>query len=126
MRLLRRLLVFLFVRRKAQVHARSVLDERARKSKKTAKPVADDANAVSMPMRKPVVSATGSPAPVEFVATTAVSANPREQLIHDALAARKRREAEWDALTPEQKNRAIVGLGEGMAAIVKTFRAASI
>lgn len=70
--------------------------------------------------RGAAVDAVRSKAPV----ASSARATTRETLIREALAMRKAREAEWDALTPAQKDRAIAGLGEGMAAIVKTFRAA--
>ncbi len=52
------------------------------------------------------------------------SPSAREQLIADALAVRKSREVEWNALTPAQRSRAVAALGNSMEAIVKTFRAA--
>ena len=131
MRLFNRLLVLLFVRRKAQAHARAVLDEKLKARAPETAPQA----AVAVP---PATDAAAAPAPTETTGTTdsggtatpgapvvaLAPPSPRDVLIREALAARKAREAEWDALTPEQKKRAIAGLGEGMAAIVKTFRAA--
>ena len=160
MRLIRKLLVLLFVRRKAQAHASAVLEKRAKErvkskpgSKKAAldktlseaevtaandDPTQDsgstaysdaiaqtDAAEAALPVGAQTgtlqaVLDAGSPAPD----ADGAAQSPRELLIRDALAARKKHEAEWDALTPAQKDRAIAGLGEGMAAIVKTFRAA--
>jgi hypothetical protein len=126
LRLLNRLLVLLFVSRKAQAHACTVLDgKRARRKidASPAQPATAAASAIAspdptMPTAAPTAAA-GKPA-----AAVAALESPREALIRDALAARKARESEWNALSPDQKRRAIAGLGEGMAAIVKTFRAA--
>lgn len=147
MRLLNRLFVMLFVRRKAQAHARAVLDEQAKKRarkpakrqaagkpKAKAKPKAADSakpdEAVAAlqpdgaPADPPAVAETAAPAPPEGSVIAGRPVEPgseREALIRAALAARKSREAEWDALTPAQKSRAVAGLGEGMAALVGTF-----
>jgi hypothetical protein len=151
LRLLNRLFVTLFVRRKAQAHARAVLDDKAKTRKK--------APAGNKPAKKPAAkvaakSAPGAsdgpagpeqpaaaPQPGETQADVPAAAkppvpagpviagrpvepgSPRETLIATALAARKAREAEWDASSPAEKSRAIAGLGESMAALVETFRA---
>jgi hypothetical protein len=152
LRFIDRLFVMLFVRRKAQAHARAVLADKRTVRKGTAatgKAAKQGATAAATPD----VSSTADPVPPVAVAAVAaaadaadagpaavaaslgyttpasatdstVAATPREALIRDALAARKTREAEWDALTPEQQQRAIAGLGEGMAALVRAFRAA--
>ena len=127
LRLLNRLLVLLFVSRKAQAHARTVLDEKlARRAidappAQAATPAASAMPASPDPTTPVAAPTTAAGGPSAAVATLE---SPREALIRDALAARKARESEWNALSPEQKRRAIAGLGEGMAAIVKTFRAA--
>jgi hypothetical protein len=124
--LLQRLLVFLFVRRNAQAHARAVLDAPAgrRAAAATKRANADAASAA------PALAVAAAGDAIEPGAATlppavpAAPLTPREALIREALAARKSREAEWNALTPAQQRRAIAGLGEGMAAIVETFRTA--
>jgi hypothetical protein len=146
LRLIDRLLVMLFVRRKAQAHARAVLADKRTARKGTAaagKAAKQGATAAATPAASsmadpapPVAVADAADAGPAAVATgpdcakpasiadSAAAATPREALIRDALAARKTREAEWNALTPEQQQRAIAGLGEGMAALVRAFRAA--
>ena len=128
MRLLNRLLVFLFVRRKAQSHARAVLDAKVQKRSAAVAPkpaevaaALQSASAVPVGLPLPAPGSTDNSDPAPAVATAA-QATAREDLIRSALAARKSREAEWEALPPEVKSRAIVGLGDGMEAIVKTFR----
>lgn len=160
MRLLNRLFVSLFVRRKAQAHARAVLDDKvSKRARASAKAPADAkvADLSSQPQATSGADTAATPAPEAAGAVTAMAAetvaaeivaaetvpvqtgptvaeapvlpglpvepgSPREVLIRTALAARKAREPEWDALTPAQKSRAIAGLGESMAALVETYK----
>ena len=122
MRLLKKLLVLIFVRRETRAHARAVLGERA------AKTVRRDTTLLGTPLlatqREQEPPAECQMKDAEHPVKPAAPQTPREALIAEALAVRKSREAEWDALTPAQKSRAVAGLGEGMEAIIKTFRAA--